>query len=69
MRATGSSLYLVQESILHPNSENRVKCEIYYDYERNLYALFINDVCISEHVRKEEATKKLHEELGLYVAN
>lgn len=62
MKATGSKLFQIQETI---DMTTGMKGEVYYDYERNLYAVFINDSFVSEHVNEDDALLTMHEEMEL----
>lgn len=60
MKATGSKLGLVQEVTDHKTG---MLGEVYYDYERSMYAVFINGVFTSEHAVEEEAMYEMNEQL------
>ena len=62
MKATGSKLFQIQETIDHTTG---MQGEVYYDYERNLYAVFINGSFVSEHVNEDDALDRMHEEMEL----
>lgn len=60
MKATGSKLLLVQETI---DYDTGMQGEVYYDYERSLYAVFINGYFVSEHVTEDDALLSMTEEM------
>lgn len=62
MKATGSKLVLIQETIDHTTG---MQGEVYYDYERSLYAVFINGNFVSEHVNEDDALLSMHEDMEL----
>lgn len=63
MKATGSKLHLIQETIDHNTGMHG---EVYYDSDRNLYAVFINGSFASEHVNEDDALLSMTEELDYY---
>lgn len=62
MKATGSKLYQVQETI---DFTTDMKGEVYYDYERDLYAVFINEGFVAEYPTEDQALDRMHQEMGL----
>lgn len=55
MRATGSGVFFISSREIDPDS----KGVIYYDSDRNLYAVFIDDNFVSEHNNMLDAVKSL----------